>query len=80
MLYIPLVPILIHHGGGVIRGHILLHISDHITLSMQLQDDHHMQGSHMLKTTILSTKISLEFKKEKYCQASLSSEKRWSQG
>jgi hypothetical protein len=67
MLHIPLVLILIHHGGGVIHGHILLHILDHIMLSMQLQDDHRMQGSHMLEVTVLSIKIGV-----------LKTRKRWS--
>jgi hypothetical protein len=62
MLHIPLVIILIHHGGGVIHGDILLHISDHIMLSMQLQGDHHVQGNHMLKVTALSIKIGLVLK------------------
>jgi hypothetical protein len=65
MLHIPLVIILIHHGGGVIHGHILLHISDNIMLSMQLQGDHHMQGSRMLKVTILSVKIGPVLKTRK---------------
>jgi hypothetical protein len=43
----------------------ILHISDHIMLSMQLQDDHHMQGSHMLKVTVLSIKIGLVLKTRK---------------
>jgi hypothetical protein len=60
-----LVTILIHHGGGVIHGHILLHISDHIMLSMQLQGDHHVQGSHMLKVIVLSIKIGLVLKTRK---------------
>jgi hypothetical protein len=51
--------------GGVIDGHILLHISDHIMLSMQLQDDHHVQGSHMLKVTVLGIKIGLVLKTRK---------------
>jgi hypothetical protein len=62
MLHIPLVLILIHHGGRMIHGHILLHISYHIMLSMQLQDDHHVKGSHMLKVTVLSIKIGLVLK------------------
>jgi hypothetical protein len=65
MFHIPLVIILIHHGGGLIHGHILLHISNHITLSMQLQGDHHMQGSHMLKVTVLSIKIDPVFRTRK---------------
>jgi hypothetical protein len=44
---------------------MLLHISDRIMLSMQLQDDHHMQGSHMLKVTVLSIKIGLVLKTRK---------------
>jgi hypothetical protein len=51
----------------VIHGHILLHILDHIMLSMQLQDDHRMQGSHMLEVTVLSIKIGV-----------LKTRKRWS--
>jgi hypothetical protein len=65
MLHIPLVIILIHHGGGVIHGHMLLYNSNHIMLSMQLQGDHHMQGSRMLKVTILSIKIGLVLKTRK---------------
>jgi hypothetical protein len=49
----------------VIHGHILLHISGHIMLSMQLQDDHRMQGSHMLEVTVLSIKIGLVLKTRK---------------
>jgi hypothetical protein len=65
MFHIPLVLILIHRGGGVINRHILLHILDHIMLSMQLQDDYRMQGSHMLKVTILSIKIGMMLKTRK---------------
>jgi hypothetical protein len=62
MLHIALVFILIHHREGVIHGHILLHISDHITLGMLLQDDHHMQGNHILKVIVLNIKIGLVLK------------------
>jgi hypothetical protein len=65
VLHVPLVFIHIHHGGGVIHGHILLHISDHIMLSMQLQGDHHVQGSRMLKVTVLNIKIGLVLKTRK---------------
>jgi hypothetical protein len=49
----------------VIHGHILLHVADHIMLSMQLQGDHHVQGSRMLKVIVLSIKIGLVLKTRK---------------
>ena len=48
MLHIPLVLIVIHHGGGMIHGHILLPILDHIMWSMQCQENHHVQDNYIM--------------------------------
>jgi hypothetical protein len=61
MLYIPLMFILSHHGGGVIHGHILFHISDHIMFEYATPR-RHVRDNHISKMTVVSIKISLEFR------------------
>ena len=43
-----LIQIHIHHGTGMIQGHILRLISDHLINIMQLREDQHF-NNHMLK-------------------------------
>ena len=45
-----LIYIHIHHGTGMIHGHVIHLILDQLTKIVQLQEDHHLINNHMSKT------------------------------